>query len=63
MASPVHEQKLYLRPKMGCGREYKVLSRLVQHVESESCGIMRFGLVQTVARTGIENMVGRMLTG
>ena len=61
--SPVHEQNLYRCPKVGCGREYKLLSGLVQHVESESCGIMRFGMVQAQARNGIQNMVGRMITG
>ena len=48
---------------MSCRREYKLLSWLVQHVESESCGVMRFGMVQSQARCGIQNMVGRMITG
>jgi hypothetical protein len=48
---------------MSCRKEYKVLSGLVQHVESESCGVMRFGAVQNQARSGIQNMVGRMITG
>ena len=61
--SPVHEQNLYRCPKMSCRREYKLLSGLVQHVESESCGVMRFGTVQSHARSGIQNMVGRMITG
>ncbi|PMD41398.1 hypothetical protein L207DRAFT_457845 [Hyaloscypha variabilis F] len=59
--SPVHEQNLYRCPKISCGREYKLLSGLVQHFESESCGIMRFGVVQSQARGGIQNMVGRMI--
>jgi hypothetical protein len=39
-----------------------VLSGLVQHVESESCGVMRFAQVQNQARNGIQNMVGRLIT-
>ncbi|KAF8854831.1 hypothetical protein BDZ45DRAFT_747079 [Acephala macrosclerotiorum] len=61
--SPVHEQNLYHCPGRGCGREYKALSGLVQHVESESCGVMRFATVQRQAKSGIQNMVGRMITG
>ncbi|KUJ09926.1 uncharacterized protein LY89DRAFT_597106 [Mollisia scopiformis] len=63
MKSPVHEQNLYHCPGRNCAREYKLLSGLVQHVESESCGVMRFAAVQQQARNGIENMVGRMIQG
>jgi len=34
--SPVHEQALYKCPKASCGKNFKMLSGLVQHVESES---------------------------
>jgi len=61
--SPAHEQPLYHCPNARCARPFKVLSGLVQHVESETCGFMRFMQVQQQARTGIENMVGRMITG
>lgn len=61
LKSPAHEQNLYRCPGRGCGREYKLLSGLVQHVESESCGLMKFAAVQQQAKTGIENMVGRMI--
>ncbi|TVY89591.1 Zinc finger protein [Lachnellula willkommii] len=63
LKSPFHDQEVYRCPKAGCGRNYKLLSGLVQHVESESCGLMRFGQVQQQARHGISNMVGRMITG
>lgn len=63
LRSPAHDQELYRCPKTSCGRNYKLLSGLVQHVESESCGLMRFGQVQQQARNGIENMVGRMISG
>ncbi|KAF4630250.1 hypothetical protein G7Y89_g7885 [Cudoniella acicularis] len=63
LKSPAHEQKIYRCPNRQCGREYKLLSGLVQHVESESCGLMRFSQVQRQARNGIQNMVGKMITG
>ncbi|TVY83704.1 hypothetical protein LSUE1_G001131 [Lachnellula suecica] len=63
LKSPFHDQEIYRCPKGGCGRNYKLLSGLVQHVESESCGLMQFGQVQRQARNGIENMVGRMIKG
>ncbi|KAK9483922.1 hypothetical protein V1527DRAFT_238797 [Lipomyces starkeyi] len=63
LKSPVHQQNMYHCPKLSCGRTYKVLSGLVQHVESESCGVMRFMQVQQQARNGIQNMVGRMIAG
>lgn len=61
--SPVHEQAMYRCPKASCGGQYKLLSGLIQHVESESCGVMRFNQVQKQARNGIQNMVGRMIAG
>ncbi|KAM3065464.1 hypothetical protein ACMFMG_011648 [Clarireedia jacksonii] len=59
--SPAHEQNLYHCPKAACGKQFKLLSGLIQHVESESCGVMRFRQVQQGARHGINNMVGRMI--
>ncbi len=61
--SGTHEQNIYHCPKRSCGREYKSLSGLIQHMESESCGVMRFEQIQKGARSGIGNMVGRMLKG
>ncbi|KAL8949097.1 MAG: hypothetical protein Q9222_004768 [Ikaeria aurantiellina] len=40
LGSPVHRQKIYHCPR--CQREYTVLSGLVNHLESESCGAFRF---------------------
>lgn len=59
----MHEQNIYRCPKGGCGREFRALSGLVQHVESESCGLMRFAQVQRQARNGVEKMVWRMIKG
>lgn len=63
LKSPVHEEKLYHCPQRSCGREYKVLSGLVAHVESESCGLMPFLEVQRQAALGVSNMVGKMISG
>ncbi|CAL8575793.1 hypothetical protein XPA_001697 [Xanthoria parietina] len=40
LSSPTHQQKIYHCPR--CRREYTVLSGLVNHLESESCGAFRF---------------------
>lgn len=44
LASPAHEEKMYRCPRgySGCGAEFKTLSALCQHVESEQCNIRRF---------------------
>lgn len=44
LASPAHDDEIYRCPKafQGCGKEFRVLSALCQHVESGKCGIRRF---------------------
>jgi hypothetical protein len=63
LQSPVHEQNLYHCPKPSCRREFKLLSSLIAHFESESCGLFRFAHVQQQAKHGVEAMVGRMIRG
>jgi len=63
LRSPVHEQKMYRCPGPACAKTYGTLSGLVQHIESESCGLMRFAAVQKQAKAGVYGMVGRMITG
>ncbi|CAE7081199.1 unnamed protein product [Rhizoctonia solani] len=48
LASPAHEQALYHCPKLGhgCQAQFKALSGLCQHIESGSCGVSRFKVVQ-----------------
>jgi hypothetical protein len=48
LASPTHEQPIYHCPKLGhgCKSQFKALSALCQHIESGSCGVMRFKIVQ-----------------
>jgi len=47
---------LYQCPKASCGMKFRSLNSLVNHVESESCGVLTFGQVQQQVRMGIENM-------
>ncbi|KAF7960493.1 hypothetical protein EAE96_000173 [Botrytis aclada] len=61
LRSPVHDQKMYRCLGPSCGREFIVLSGLVQHVESESCGVMRFANVQKSASGRIDKMVRKMI--
>ncbi|OSX58514.1 hypothetical protein POSPLADRAFT_1152740 [Postia placenta MAD-698-R-SB12] len=44
LASPAHDEQLYRCPQAlhGCGTEFRTLSALCQHVESEKCRIRRF---------------------
>ncbi|KAF8249402.1 putative zinc finger protein [Wilcoxina mikolae CBS 423.85] len=44
--SPFHSQKLYHCPKRSCAREFVSLAGLVNHFESETCGVMMFNQVQ-----------------
>ncbi|GJC86082.1 PR domain zinc finger protein 16 [Colletotrichum liriopes] len=44
--STVHKQVLYHCPNRRCGREFKTLAGVINHLESESCDFMRFDSVQ-----------------
>ncbi|KAK4124525.1 hypothetical protein N657DRAFT_644765 [Parathielavia appendiculata] len=44
--SPVHQEVLYHCPNQRCGVEFKTLAAIVNHLESETCGAMRFETVQ-----------------
>ncbi|MCJ1283662.1 hypothetical protein MMC26_002993 [Xylographa opegraphella] len=59
LSSPAHEQKIYHCPK--CMIKFKLFSGLVQHVESESCGISRFQEVKS-AMDRLTSSFPRMLT-
>ncbi|PBK69317.1 hypothetical protein ARMSODRAFT_157332 [Armillaria solidipes] len=47
--SPVHDANEFKCPKRRCGKKFKVVSALIQHIESESCGLARFTTVQMEA--------------
>ncbi|KAM0330661.1 hypothetical protein ACHAQA_003612 [Verticillium albo-atrum] len=44
--SPAHQQALYHCPKPQCPKEFNTAAGLCNHLESETCGMMRFGEVQ-----------------
>ncbi|KAI1857566.1 uncharacterized protein JN550_013199 [Neoarthrinium moseri] len=52
--SPIHQESLYHCPNRQCGKEFTVLAGIINHLESESCGYMRFEDVQR----DIHNVVG-----
>ncbi|KZL85925.1 zinc finger protein [Colletotrichum incanum] len=47
LASPAHQQAYYHCPNRICGREFTTLGATMNHLESESCGFMRFEAVQS----------------
>jgi len=44
--SPAHQEKLYHCPNSPCKREFTTLAAVMNHLESQSCGYMRFEAVQ-----------------
>ncbi|KAK4166941.1 hypothetical protein QBC43DRAFT_231628 [Cladorrhinum sp. PSN259] len=44
--SPAHQQPLYHCPNRHCGHDFKTLAAIINHLESECCGAMRFEAVQ-----------------
>ena len=58
--SPAHQQNLYHCPNRNCRQDFKTLAAIINHLESEKCGAMRFEQVQR----GIHGMVsGSRLIG
>ncbi|EIW87169.1 hypothetical protein CONPUDRAFT_96469 [Coniophora puteana RWD-64-598 SS2] len=46
LASPRHQARSYRCPMSSCGAHFNTLSGLCQHIESETCGVHRFQVVQ-----------------
>ncbi|KAF8655369.1 hypothetical protein AX16_003066 [Volvariella volvacea WC 439] len=44
--SPRHQAEMYFCPLAICGAQFRVLSGLLQHIESERCGISKFKTVR-----------------
>jgi hypothetical protein len=44
--SPTHREKVYHCPGRACGKEFRALAPLFNHLESETCGAVRFDAVQ-----------------
>ncbi|KAJ6090377.1 zinc finger protein [Penicillium sp. IBT 16267x] len=57
--SPVHKQKVYHCPDRNCPKEFNTLAGLLSHLESESCGYMRFERVQQVQKSLNDVIMGR----
>lgn len=60
LKSPKHASKLYHCPHGNCNKQFVSLAALVNHLESESCGYVRFEQVQSSVSSFIAG--GRMLT-
>lgn len=56
LKSPAHMQEIYHCPnKMRCGSQFKTLAAMFNHLESESCGFIKF--------SGVQSNVGGFLAG
>ncbi|KAL8751995.1 MAG: hypothetical protein Q9184_005879, partial [Pyrenodesmia sp. 2 TL-2023] len=55
LKSPTHMQEIYHCPKRPCGTQFKTLAATLNHLESESCGFIKFG--------GVQSSVGGILSG
>ncbi|KAL8289561.1 hypothetical protein RB597_001264, partial [Gaeumannomyces tritici] len=49
LSSPAHQQAYYHCPKSTCRVEFKTMASFINHLESESCGYLRFSDVQKQA--------------
>jgi hypothetical protein len=56
LASPKHQDKIYICRGPSCGLRFSALSGLVQHIESEKCGVSKFRAVQNA----MDSMLGQM---
>ncbi|KAF9011244.1 hypothetical protein BDQ17DRAFT_873716 [Cyathus striatus] len=56
LASPRHQTKMYICPSSTCPIRFSTLSGLIQHIESERCGILKFKPVQDA----LEMMLNRI---
>jgi len=48
--SAAHDQDEFCCPKKKCGRKFTVISALIQHIESEVCGLARFAQIEEHTR-------------
>ncbi|KAJ7146603.1 hypothetical protein C8R44DRAFT_757866 [Mycena epipterygia] len=56
LASPRHQDKIYVCPLNTCRNHFPTLSALCQHIESGSCGVAKFKVVQNT----MDDLVGKM---
>lgn len=62
LASPKHKDKVYICRGAECGLRFNALSGLVQHVESDKCGVGRLRFVQNTMDSVLGQM-GRLTMG
>ncbi|RDA82927.1 hypothetical protein CP532_6057 [Ophiocordyceps camponoti-leonardi (nom. inval.)] len=58
--SPIHQMALYHCPNPSCRQEFKSLAGIINHFESESCGVTRFDRIQNQVDGLLRG--GRLLT-
>ncbi|KAK7026332.1 hypothetical protein R3P38DRAFT_2949282 [Favolaschia claudopus] len=56
LASPRHQDKIYVCPLSSCRVQFTTLSGLCQHIESERCGVAKFRVVQNT----MDDLLGKM---
>ncbi|KAF7335284.1 Zinc finger protein [Mycena sanguinolenta] len=56
LASPRHQQKIYVCPLNVCRVSFATLSGLCQHIESGRCGVLKFKVVQDA----MDQLMGKM---
>ena len=56
LASPIHQNKIYICPASTCRARFTTLSALCQHIESEKCGVSKFKAVQHT----MDSLLGQM---
>lgn len=59
LASPKHQDEIYVCRGSSCGQRFRVLSALVAHIESEKCGISKFKYVQSTMDS-LLGQIGRL---
>ena len=60
LASPIHQDKIYICPGSTCWARFTTLSALCQHIESEKCGVSKFKAVQNTMDR-IFRQIGRII--
>ena len=49
LKSPTHQQEIYHCPNKACKKQFKNLAGMFNHLESESCGFIKFSSVNKSA--------------
>ncbi|KAI0310332.1 hypothetical protein OF83DRAFT_1178661 [Amylostereum chailletii] len=61
LRSPAHDHEEFQCPQTSCGRTFTVVSALVQHIESEACGVARFEEVARHATAWTDSFARRLV--